>query len=340
MKTLHALPFAVLAVFTALSESKSLAFTAFSNCNGVVSWNHLASIERDTCSLPNGSNGATALSSLWSNWQNDTTSNLGSIIATNFGCSLTYGDGRNEIMLVSQATLGSGVNALTTSQVSTCFFSHGTFNESDIISSVDLSYSPQDESFWNWSNAASGAVVVAHEVGHFLGLGHSEVFDIMRANTPYPLTGGNMAQPFADEANGARWLYPGGASKANAFASAQMLSGGAVVATNMATTLSVCRGQAISVTVTVVNPGTVTFGSVGFRVAVTQTPNTGGTNMFVGTATTNPGSFFTQTLNLTVPNVANGFYWVIWQNDTGNAVSETIETDNAVHSAMTLSINC
>jgi hypothetical protein len=257
------------------------------------------------------------------------------------GCTISHGNGRNETALVTRAQI-SGANGLTTSMFDGCTFAWSTehISETDIQLANDMIYSPEDESFWNWSNAQQGRVVAAHEWGHALGLLHSEGFDIMRAFTPYPVAGGNVAEPYGDDANGARFLY--GGSGTNMFASAQQFSGGAISATNAGTTINVCRNQAISVTYTVGNNGTVSTTS-GFRIFINTGPNLyfGGWNMFSGSATVNAGGQFTETRVLNVPFVNAGIYWILWQVDTGNAVSEFNEADNAVHSAMTLNVlNC
>ena len=62
--------------------------------------------------------------------------------------------------------------------------------------------------------------------------------------------------------------------------------------------------------------------------------------MFVGTANNPPGTYSTQTLNLTVPNVPNGIYWILWQVDTQNGTAESNEQDNAVHACKTVNVTC
>jgi hypothetical protein len=239
---------------------------------------------------------------------------------------------------VTRATI-SGANGLTTVISDGCTFSWSTENisETDIMLANDMMFSPEDESFWSWSNAQQGRVTAIHEWGHALGLLHSEGFDVMRAATPEPVAGGNTSEPYGDDANGARFLN--GGFSVNMFASAQKFSGGAISATDIGTTINVCKNQAISVTYTVGNNGAVSTTS-GFRIFVNTAPNAyfGGWNMFNGFATVNAGSQFTETRILNVPFVNSGIYWILWQVDTGNSISEFNESDNAVHSAMTLNV--
>ncbi len=109
-----------------------------------------------------------------------------------------------------------------------------------------------------------------HEFGHAIGLNHSDGFDIMRTSTPLPLAGGNAAEPYPDDANGARFLYPVSIST-NVFASAQKFSGGSILATDPAGTINVCRRQAISVTYSVVNNGSTDV-NAGFRIFIANSP--------------------------------------------------------------------
>lgn len=78
----------------------------------------------------------------------------------------------------------------------------------------------------------------------------------------------------------------------------------------------------------------------GFRIFINTGPAsyTGGWNMFSGTATLPGNSYFTETRSLTVPNVAPGLYYVLWAIDTGYSIPEVLESDNAVHCAMTLQV--
>jgi hypothetical protein len=260
------------------------------------------------------------------------------------GCAAIHGNGQNETTLATRAHI-SGLNGLNTN-----FFggaSGCSIVEADVEMANDMNPLPDDESFWGWTNNDQGQIVLTHELGHALGLQHFEGFDVMRAFTPLPLTGGNFAQPYGDDANGIRFLY--GGSSTNLFASAQKLFSNAIVATTSAQatnpsqncqTFPVCRGQAIDVTYTVANNGSSSKTS-GFRIYVNNSPSPGtGWNMWSGSATVNAGNQFTETRTLNVPSVSNGIYWILWEIDTGNTVTEFYETDNTVHSCMTLNVTC
>ena len=332
-----------------LPVSGAEAYTAFHNCDGVVNWTYAPNIDVDSCTIPSGSAPWNAINAAVGQWANVYNSHIGHVFSIDHSCSLTYGDGINEIMLVNQSVLGSNVDALTTCQYSTCFFSHGTYTECDIITSNALSYSPEDESFFVWSTnptvapSQEGTTAITHELGHFIGLGHAENFNIMRAVSAWPLAGENTAEPYPDDANGARWLYPTSANRTNVFASAEQWDtiNDKIVATDPGGSIFACRGQQIGVTFTVGNPGNTAVNSVGFRVYLSTSPTgTAGTDMVDLSATSPAGTWFTETHNLTIPNVVNGAYFILWQEDSGNAVSELNENDNVVHSAMTVIVSC
>lgn len=248
MKTSHLVSVLVICTAIGASGHKAHGYSAQANCNGVVKWSGTTNIKVDTCTIPVGSQPDSAIVLGVSRWGSTYNQIIANVFHQNFNCSLTYGDSINEVMLVSQQTIGSGLNGLTTYHYSTCFFSAATYDEADIITVSTMNYSPEDESFWNWSNNGQGTAVMAHELGHFIGLGHAQNLDIMRAATPYPLpgsiTGASYAEPFPDDANGARWLY-GGTNKTNVFSSAQAFVGNNVVTANTLGTVNVCRGSSL-----------------------------------------------------------------------------------------------
>jgi hypothetical protein len=321
-----------------LSPRLSHAY-GYNTCNSTpVKWSGQFQMFRDRCSMPDNSDADWGYwNAGWNWWQ--ITNEIDWNWWYDAGCTITFGNDRNETALVDRSQI-SGFNGLTTCRNDGCTFFWETehLTECDTKLANDMAYSAEDESFWNWSNAQQGRVVIVHEWGHALGLNHSEGFDVMRAVTPYPVAAGNTSEPYPDDANGARFLY-GGAST-NVFASAQMFSG-SIQATNFAGTINVCRGQAISLTYSVVNNGSTNVNG-GFRIYINNSPSPGtGWNMFNGSASSGAGGYFTETRTLNVPFVSPGIYWILWQVDAANAVSEWNEGDNTVHSAMTLNVlNC
>lgn len=350
MKQFRLLAVGMAALGVSLSSIPSASAFSWRFCEGVLEFfpitlNGNVTLFRDRCSAPNGSAADLALAGSRASWM-QVNSALGTRISLsnyNDGCIITDGNGRNEFAVVSRASI-SGADGLTTQHWDTCAFSAAHYTEGDIKMASDMVYTNEDESFWNWTNAGQGQVAIAHEFGHFLGLQHTESFDIMRAATPLPLMGGTSwhGGPLMDDANGSRFLYSSGPIT-DVFASAQKLSGGNIQATDAPGTVNRCRNGTINVTYTVGNRGTVNVSNTGFRIYLTQTPGTaaGGTNLFVSTASVNAGGSFTETRTLTIPsNLPLGLYWIQWQIDTGGTISETNESNNFVHSAMSVNVNC
>ena len=245
----------------------------------------------------------------------------------------------------------SGLNGLNTN-----FFGGGSgcsIVEADVEIADDMNPNPENQSFWGWTNLGQGQIVLTHEFGHALGLLHFQGFDVMRALTPLPITGGfgSFAQPFGDDAKGVRFLY--GGSSTNVFASAQKLLNNTIVATTSGqagnpthncVTVSgpgFCRGQVIGFDVTMGNNGSVSK-TANARIYLnnSQSPGTGW-NMWTGTATVNASAHFTQLMWVPIPTSApNGFYWIFWEFDGNNAVAEFNESDNSVFMCMTLNLTC
>lgn len=335
------------------ASTHAFAFS-YTDCHGAVTWHNFTSLLRDTCSAPNGSAPDLAYRNAFWSWfwiSPGVASRFNETGTYSANCTITNGNGRNEFATVPRAAI-NGLNGLTVTRRSSCVFTAAEFTEGDVELAGDMSFANEDESFFNQTNSQQGQVVIAHELGHFIGLQHTESFDIMRAATPYPLVGGSgdgvfargwHGAPYPDDAAGARFLYPGNAVT-NLFASAQQFSNNAVTATGPSTTVNLCRGSSFNLTYTVGNNGITDVFNYGFRIYLTQQPGVagGGVDLFTsGGAGSTHSAYWTETRTLTVPwNLPLGTWSIQWQADTGNVASESVETDNFVHSAMTISVGC
>lgn len=341
-----------LALLHFFAESQARAFWPNHDCNGSVTWHHNVTLFRDVCSAPTTDpRGSAFLSSMW-NWYTVAPGLVNRFPTSiyNDGCRITDGNGRNEFAVMTRQSIG-GNKGLTLMRWTSCLFSVAEYKEADVMVADDLIYTNEDESFWNWSEAAEGQAIVTHELGHYFGLGHQDpaalITSIMRSGGqgPLALIGGTgfHGAPYPDDATGARYFYPG-STVTDLFASAQKLNPATnrVEATDLPNQITKCRGSNINVTTTVGNDGNTPATNVSFRIYLTQTPGVaaGGINLFVGAVSFSPNPL-TQTRTLQIPSmVPNGAYWIQWEIDSGHSISESSENNNFVHSAMTINVNC
>lgn len=314
------------------------AYAWFKTCNGKpTKWSSGFKMARDQCSMPDSSDARVAYDNAgWQWWQ--VSQRMDWNWQYNDGCRLSLGNGRNETALVTPASI-SGLNGLTSCKVNTCVLSQ-SYTECDVKLANDLSYAAEDESFWNWDNLRQGRAVTVHEFGHALGLGHSEGFNVMRAETPYPLAGGNNTEPYPDDAAGTAALYgPLLGPPVNVFVSAQKLQNGVIQATDIGVTQNVCQGQAnLVIVVSLANNGVIDVSNRGFRVFIANSPQaTSGTNVWTGTANLPKNQHLTTALATTVPFVSPGLYWIFWQLDAKPSDFNGTN-DKTVHSQMTVNV--
>ena len=270
-------------------------------------------------------------------------------------CTWTQGDGISEVARVSRSSI-SGDNGLTLWTIAWnnfCLLSGNTIEEADILLADDADYGIEDETCMNWSDPQpqlhQGRVVLAHEMGHFLGLQHDDnpkLLNIMRTYTPYPISGGQgeHAQPFPDDANGFAHDYIGTPIQTNLFATVDCQScvygKNGIYPSSYGVSCYYGPGCSYPVTYNFGNNGKTSPGNVQFRIFINPPGQyTGGTNIYVGQVNLPAYTVTTGTVYVATPaNLPRGSYWVLFEIDSGHIVSEYDENDNVVTSGSMLTI--
>jgi hypothetical protein len=201
-------------------------------------------------------------------------------------CFITHNDGRSDVGLVSRADI-DGALGLTITQYDSCTFSWDEehITEADVMVAGDLAFDRPDESAVATRAPAGtklGSLVLLHELGHALGLGHSTDFSVMRngttARAPFvgmlPSSGGLNTELTGDDVFGISSIYGYDPSYRNVFVTSQLLRNGALLDNNIDPTrgdaphpdpLMVCPGDKVNFYASIGNDSSV---RESFQVAV------------------------------------------------------------------------
>jgi hypothetical protein len=195
-------------------------------------------------------------------------------------CIIEHDNDRSDVALVKRADI-DGALGLTMTEDDGCIFSSDEQRivTADVMIADDLSFERPDESTAITrapigSGTRIGALAVLHELGHALGLEHSDGFSIMRnglgARVPFvgmrPTSGGLNSELTGDDVFGISNIYGYDPSYRNVFVSSQLLLNGSLVDNNIDPTLVgrqhddptlVCAGNRINFYATVGNDSSV-----------------------------------------------------------------------------------
>jgi hypothetical protein len=186
----------------------------------------------------------------------------------NGNCIIDHDNDRSDVALVTRADI-DGALGLTMAETDGCNFSWESEHivTADVMVAGDLDFTRPDESRVislapENTGAKMGAVAMLHELGHALGLAHSNDFSIMRnglgARVPFvgmwPNAGGLNSELMGDDVYGISQIYGFDPSYRNVFVSSQQLVNGALVDNdNGQGDLPVCAGDKVTVTATIGN---------------------------------------------------------------------------------------
>lgn len=186
-------------------------------------------------------------------------------------CIIEHDNGRSDVALVNSGDIDGNLG-LTRIELD-C----EDIITADVMVAADLNFERADES--TLSAGALGAQTMLHEVGHALGLQHSDGFAVMRAaDEPFVgmdrSSGGLGSELTGDDVLGISRIYGFDPSYRNVFVSSQLLRNGTLVDNNIDPTkgdaphpdpLLVCPGDQVNFYATVGNNSSV---REQFRVAV------------------------------------------------------------------------
>ena len=160
-------------------------------------------------------------------------------------CLIEHDNDRSDVALVKRADI-DGASGLTLTDLDGCTFSWEVEHivTADVMIADDMIFQRADESKLVVGPAAGkriGALVFLHELGHALGLAHSDRFAVMRdglaARVPFvgmtPGSGGLGSELTGDDVAGISGIYGYNPSYRNVFVSSQLLLNGKLIDNNV-----------------------------------------------------------------------------------------------------------
>jgi hypothetical protein len=312
-------------------------------CNdNPVQWRDTLTVHRNRCSIPDTGNVNSAYWNGVLQWDRLSTMVDGFFVNPADDCSISHGDGENEVGLVDRSVI-DGANGLTVLQLGLCFIGSNSIDEADVMIANDLNFIPQAGNF----HGTTGRSTFVHEFGHFFGFLHEDVHSVMRTTPPHILTGGSEPSTvWPSDTIGMRDVYGFSDNHPNLLPSALGVVSGSVQTLDPASTVALCRGATRTTRVYLGNSGNVDSGTYNLRIRLSTTPPMEGYSQSTNVAATfthSLGAFSQGTFDLpfVVPSfLPNDTYFIYVDMDYTGTINEILEGDNSTVSAMTIQVNC
>lgn len=340
---LGALSIACAALLVSLAAPPAAEAAVWRTCNGSpVIWRGGTSVHRNRCSIADSGPTNSAYWNALDAWNRLAGAVTGFFVNATSDCSISHGDGENEIALVDRTTI-DGNNGLTVLQLGPCVIGANDLDEADVMIANDLGFLP----VWGNFFGTTGRSTFVHELGHFFGFNHDDTHAVMRTSPPHLVGGGlEPSTNWPSDAAGVGAVYGFVTSRPNLIPGALGVVGGVVQPLDPVITFNMCRGGSRTTRVYLGNSGNLASGTYTIRIRLNTLSPTAGYSAaatVVASFSHSLAAFSQGTFDLpfTIPStLPDGIYYIYVDLDPAGAIPETLEGDNSTVSAMRILVSC
>lgn len=322
-----------------LTLSSATISASYKTCNGrKQTWlKDNTTLYLSPVSFPEGSIFTKQTHDMIQQWNNVTGSNFKFHIGVDNDNYAEYGNKKNEVYFYPLGKDSTTLGVTHRSMKCGWFFGNiWGYQETDIEINSDKNWTSSSYTGVVSNNLTNFKPVMLHELGHALGLGHSD-HQLAVMNTYYP-SGGSVGYyeettPLPDDRWGLKILYPDNSSGRDVAVSRFKGDGEGHLRYNQLNKAWMDRktGDTISVEYTILNLGT-TDESVTIQFYISTNDYISTYDTYLGSTTwTMPGySQANASKTITIPNLSNGQYYLGFIVDPMNNIPETNENNNQV----------